>query len=265
MFVAQYTWMFPTLKNATLRLTQRTLQIHGDLDAVRMLLPVSAMHLLESKSIHTMPVHCTSVIENARPMDPFGNLLRKTGLVDMQKYKNIAIGYSVYENILKQIDYQFFFKYFNMADTFYSWFLVTELHVWMAMTRYMAEGKNGKLIRNNIVSAMWEDTNARIENLGNISGKLKHKQIKDLSDQFNAAIIGYDEGILSDDKVLAGALWRRFFNFEGHNPEHVETLIIYIRKQICLFDNLPSHEILIKNVKNPAFKLIDIKDLCKHQ
>lgn len=53
-----------------------------------------------------------------------------------------------------------------MADTFYSWFLVTELHVWMAMTRYMAEGKNGKAIRNYIVTAMWEDTNARVEKLG---------------------------------------------------------------------------------------------------
>lgn len=53
-----------------------------------------------------------------------------------------------------------------MTDTLFSWFLVTELHVWMMMVRYMAEGKSGELIRNNIVAAMWEDTNARIEKLG---------------------------------------------------------------------------------------------------
>jgi len=30
----------------------------------------------------------------------------------------------------------------------------------------MAEGKNGKFIRDNVIAAMWEDTNARINNLG---------------------------------------------------------------------------------------------------
>lgn len=55
---------------------------------------------------------------------------------------------------------------FNMADTFFSWFLVTELHVWMIIIRYMAEGDAGKLIRNSIVSTLWQDTNARAENLG---------------------------------------------------------------------------------------------------
>jgi len=53
-----------------------------------------------------------------------------------------------------------------MTDTFFSWFLVTELHVWMIMVRYMAEGKHGKLIRDNVIAAMWEDTDARISNLG---------------------------------------------------------------------------------------------------
>lgn len=70
-----------------------------------------------------------------------------------------------------------------------------------------------------------------------IPQKTKNKQIKELSEQFNAALIGYDEGIQSDDKVLAGALWRRFFCSECNNPEHVETLVIYIRKQVS-FNNV---------------------------
>lgn len=53
-----------------------------------------------------------------------------------------------------------------MADTFFSWFLVTELHVWMIMVRYMAEGNAGRLVRNNAASTMWEDTTARVQNLG---------------------------------------------------------------------------------------------------
>lgn len=53
-----------------------------------------------------------------------------------------------------------------MPDTLFAWFLVTELHVWMLMVRYMAEGKDGHFIRNNIVTAMWDDTKARTEKLG---------------------------------------------------------------------------------------------------
>lgn len=53
-----------------------------------------------------------------------------------------------------------------MPDTFFSWFLVTELHVWMLMVRYMAEGKDGKTVRNNLVEAMWNDVDNRINKLG---------------------------------------------------------------------------------------------------
>ena len=98
------------------------------------------------------------------------------------------MGYEIYEHVIGQVDYPFFFKRkfsiisvviltlayilnmffvdFNMPDTFVAWFLVTELHVWMIMTRYMADEKNGKAIRNYAVAAMWQDTQARIENLG---------------------------------------------------------------------------------------------------
>ncbi|KMQ93488.1 ubiquinol-cytochrome c reductase complex chaperone cbp3-like protein [Lasius niger] len=242
-------------------LTQKALQIHGDLGTARLLPRVSTMHLLKPKSIHTTSVHRTSTIEVVRPVGIIEKVLRKIGLLDVQKYRYMALGQHVYEKVVAQIDYPFFYKYFNMADTFFSWFLITELHVWMIMVRYMAEGNAGKIVRNNIVATLWQDTNARAENLGTITEKLKNKQIKELSEQFNAAIIGYDEGIQSDDKVLAGALWRRFFYLECNNPEHVETLLIYVRKQICLFDKLPTHEIL----RAPILKLIDIKDVCKHQ
>jgi len=52
-----------------------------------------------------------------------------------------------------------------MPDTFYSWFLVTELHVWMLMVRTMAEGEEGRYVRNNIVEAMWEDVITRVKKL----------------------------------------------------------------------------------------------------
>lgn len=59
----------------------------------------------------------------------------------------------------------FYVLEFQMADTFYSWFLVTELHVWMLMVRTMAEGEEGRFVRNNIVEAMWQDISTRAKKL----------------------------------------------------------------------------------------------------
>lgn len=53
-----------------------------------------------------------------------------------------------------------------MPDTFFSWFLVTELHVWMLMVRFMAEGEEGKLVISKVVEAMWHDVLLRAELLG---------------------------------------------------------------------------------------------------
>lgn len=53
-----------------------------------------------------------------------------------------------------------------MPDTFNSWFLVTELHVWMLMVKAMEIGGDGRLIRNFIVEAMWEDVSTKGKKLG---------------------------------------------------------------------------------------------------
>jgi cytochrome b pre-mRNA-processing protein 3 len=57
-------------------------------------------------------------------------------------------------------------------------------------------------------------------------------QVQELSEQFQAAMIGYDEGLLSDDKTLAGAVWRTFLQQDCNEPENVERLVHYIRKQV---------------------------------
>jgi cytochrome b pre-mRNA-processing protein 3 len=54
----------------------------------------------------------------------------------------------------------------NLPDTFHTWFLVTELHVWMLMVRLMNEGKEGRLIRNGLVNALWDDVEQRSKQLG---------------------------------------------------------------------------------------------------
>lgn len=66
-------------------LTQKALQIHGDLGTVRLLPAVSTMHLLKPKSIYTTAC-CTSTVEVVRPVGRIERMLKRIGLLDVQKY-----------------------------------------------------------------------------------------------------------------------------------------------------------------------------------
>lgn len=65
----------------------------------------------------------------------------------------------------------------EMEDTFFSWFLITELHTWMMMVRIMAEKDEGMFVRNVVVKAMWDDVNARAKQLG-VSNETKRTVVK---------------------------------------------------------------------------------------
>lgn len=52
-----------------------------------------------------------------------------------------------------------------------------------------------------------------------------------MSEGFQAALVNYDEGILSDDKVLAGALWRRFFD-RNCTARQLEVMVKYVRQSV---------------------------------
>lgn len=115
---------------------------------------------------------------------------------------------------------------FNMRDEFHSWFLITELHSWMLMVRAMAEEGHPVRIRDGISNVFWDDILRRAKAL--TTGKEVSAHMYEFSGQFQYAILSYDEG-LSDDKVLASAIWNRFFFKKCENYEHIELLVKYIR------------------------------------
>ena len=63
------------------------------------------------------------------------------------------------------------------------------------------------------------------------SSSARNESVKILSQEFRLALFSYDEGMISDDKVLAGALWRTFFQQKVVPPQHLEKLVHYVRKQ----------------------------------
>lgn len=173
----------------------------------------------------------------------------KISLKAQMKYPKYVLRRSslrLYLCCVELIDHDLFLKEFNMPDTFNSWFRITELHVWMCMVRLAQEGREGIFIRNNMMHFLWQDIEKKTRKLGENAGSYSSRRegIQSLSEQFKAILYAYDEGLLSDDKVLAGALWRNFFEKTCQDVEHLEKLVEYVRKQLYNISQIESSVML---------------------
>ncbi|CAG7837738.1 unnamed protein product [Allacma fusca] len=180
-------------------------------------------------------------------------IARKLGWGEVSKGALKLSGYKLYMKIADEIEYKNFFEVCDMEDTFASWFSIIELHVWMFSARLMEDKGEGKIVRNSMIQAMWEDSDMKSKKLEGAVASARRKQIGLLNQGFHAALISYDEGLLGNDKVLAGALWRRFLKAkEPANQEELlkqivalEMLVLYVRYQFKVLNSL-SREKLIR-------------------
>ncbi|XP_035209738.1 ubiquinol-cytochrome-c reductase complex assembly factor 1-like isoform X2 [Stegodyphus dumicola] len=155
-------------------------------------------------------------------------------------------GVIAYEKCADGIDVEAFFKHFKLPDTFQSWFHIINLHVWMCIAVTISE-KHGRVFRNSLVDSMWSDVELRMDKLEMPSSD-KKKNLKEFTAQFNAALIGYDEGLLGDDTVLAASAWRILFDRHCIDPRLLENVVLYIRRQICHLDSLNTEEFIIRGM-----------------
>ncbi|XP_065547950.1 ubiquinol-cytochrome-c reductase complex assembly factor 1 isoform X2 [Lathamus discolor] len=167
-----------------------------------------------------------------------------TGPLKYSRWKIKVAALRMYTCCVEKTDYEEFFNRCQMPDTLNSWFLVAQLHVWMCLVRMKQEGRTGKYMCRYIVHCMWEDVEQRGKVMGINSVVLK-QDMRSMVENFYAALFGYDEGILSDDHVLAAALWRNLFNKNCEDPRHLELLVEYVRKQMQHLDALSGEDLLL--------------------
>ncbi|XP_058463283.1 ubiquinol-cytochrome-c reductase complex assembly factor 1 [Malaya genurostris] len=207
---------------------------------------------LSSGTSNTHPTVNSSQLASTKE-DEGGFLKRfitKMGWIDNSRVRLRVSSAYLYESVADCINYNEFFTHFNMPNTFNTWFLITELHVWMLLVRAMAEGSEkdaaGRYMRNCIVESMWNDVSNRAKKLSADNPSAVRPQIQLLSEQFQAALLTYDEGINSEDKILAAALWRRFLSGKCEDYEMLELLVKYVRKQMAMLDNISRYDFAIK-------------------
>ncbi|KAG8566061.1 hypothetical protein GDO81_013081 [Engystomops pustulosus] len=167
-----------------------------------------------------------------------------TGPLKYNKWKIKIAALRMYTCCVERIDYDEFFDKCSLPDTLNSWFLVTQLHVWMCMVRMKQEGRAGKYMCRFIVYSMWEDVEQRGKVMGIDSVTMKNT-MKALTEIFYASVFGYDEGIISDDRILSAALWRNLFNMKCDDPRQLELMVEYVRKQMQFLDSLNGEDLLL--------------------
>ncbi|XP_069740500.1 ubiquinol-cytochrome c reductase complex assembly factor 1 [Narcine bancroftii] len=212
-------------------------------------------HASPGQSLPFQAVCSTSRFYNvkgtAQPIEedvgPFTKLIEALGFTGPLKYSKWKIkiaGLRMYTCCVEKLDYEELFEKCSLSDTLNSWFLVVQLHVWMSLVRMKQEGREGKYMCKYIVHSMWEDLEQRGKVMGIESIVLKeHMQV--MTQNFYAAIFGYDEGILSDDRVLAASLWRHFFNKQCEDPRQLELMVEYVRKQMQYLDAMNGDDLLL--------------------
>ncbi|XP_076869942.1 ubiquinol-cytochrome c reductase complex assembly factor 1 [Brachyhypopomus gauderio] len=167
-----------------------------------------------------------------------------TGPLKYNKWKIKIAALRMYTCCVERVNYDEFFERCSLPDTLNSWFLVAQLHVWMCLVRLRQEGREGKYMCRYIVHSMWEDVEQRCKIMG-IDAFNRKESMKAMTEMFYAAIFGYDEGILSDDCVLAAALWRNLFNRQCEDPRQLELMVEYVRKQMQFIDSLDGEDLLL--------------------
>lgn len=171
------------------------------------------------------------------------NTRLKLGMAPRVKPYYRLRGLCLFQSVEK-VNWIDFFRVFNMPDTFHSWFLVIELHMWMTSVRCSDEGKEGELIKQFSIEYMWEGAQKRAKKLESYAPSALRKGFDDLYEEFVAAFLMYDHGLLTSDVALADVLWYRFLQRNCDDPEKLELLVKYVRKQIHHLDGLSKEDFI---------------------
>jgi hypothetical protein len=99
----------------------------------------------------------------------------------------------------------------KLEETFQSWYSLTQLHLWMFVTKARLESRNGKKIAKELVNHLTSDLEIKLYDAGLKNPVAYERTLKELISAHTGCTIAYDEGFSQGDHVLANALWRNVF------------------------------------------------------
>lgn len=129
----------------------------------------------------------------------------------------------------------------GLDATFNSWAQVLYLHMWMLTVRLRCfPAKYVKDWHQNLLDHFFYAAEDRMATWHGMSARgVRNKNLKDLWLQWRGVQLGYDEGLIKGDAVMAAAIWRNVFKAsENVDLADVAQVTAYMMRELQKLGNL---------------------------
>lgn len=140
---------------------------------------------------------------------------------------------------------RFYYETLGLPQSFSQWFQITALHYWILSVRMRAMPfKYGRNYQQKLVDRIFRDMELRMaDELRINSNRIIEGYLKEYHTQLLGSVLSYDEGLMTDDITLAGALWRNVFNGNPNvDMRHIEALVGYVRSNLYVLNKMTDRE-----------------------
>lgn len=143
------------------------------------------------------------------------SLIRGTGRLlgyNFVRSKAIKVTGDLYDRAAQRAhaEAHFWYKECALPASFQTWFQLTNLHVFLLLSRFRALPKDeARTYSQELINHFFIDTESRMrERFGVQTARLVKGYLRDLHVQHRGSMVAYDEGLATDDVRLSGAVWR---------------------------------------------------------
>ena len=140
----------------------------------------------------------------------------------------------------------------KLVPTFNMWAQVTFLHMYLLTVRfrYFSEENSRKWQQHLHDHFFWEAEHRMNIFHGMSQRSLRHRNLKELYNQWRGVIGAYDEGLIRGDAVLATAIWRNIFKAdEQADWRDVALITSFMRRGLKALDGAPDKTLLSASVR----------------
>lgn len=135
----------------------------------------------------------------------------------------------------------FYFNKLGMPSTFFQWYQIEILHVWMLYVRMRAmPRKYCREYQQKLVNGVFDDIDFQLREVLRVnSDRTTNNYKKQFSQQLKGSVFSYDEALTGGDTILASALWRNLFEQSDLvDLTILDHLVHYIRANLYILSQM---------------------------
>jgi cytochrome b pre-mRNA-processing protein 3 len=143
-----------------------------------------------------------------------------------------------YQRVVEQARRPEFFTLFGVPDTLDGRFELVCLHAFFYLHRLKGQAE-AAAVGQRFFDTMFADFDRSLREIG--TGDLSvGRQVKRMAEAFYGRIRAYEQGLDGDDAALAAALTRNLYGTAPANPDQIERMAHYVRREATRFADQPA-------------------------